>query len=274
MKIKKVVFCCDENKNFIDFWNINSKICKEKLGFEPVLYFLGNSKNYDLSEKFGDVIQIDPVKDVPTVIQVLWAKFHFTMEYFSDDVCLLQDLDTIPLQKEWFENLNNLNEDEYAHLNADAYSHGCHWMENGVAGLPANYHVAKGSTIKKYLDYNEKFSEIVSEFYNSGKYGVINRGGSVAPEYLKISPHAGYYCCEEHYTTDIFRKKNNGWDIKGFTIPLGKRIDRINTPNIYNFSMEQLKNNFYIDLHCPRPFEEYKNEITSILENSDFLNSK
>ena len=39
MKIDKVIFAADDSY-FLDFWPIQTKICKEVLGIEPVLFHI------------------------------------------------------------------------------------------------------------------------------------------------------------------------------------------------------------------------------------------
>jgi len=61
----------------------------------------------------------------------------------------------------------------------------------------------------------------------------------------------------------------------------GKRINRHNFPVILNnnleitaqlndgvFDWEKLKNGYYIDAHCPRPYIEYKKVIDNLVEIS------
>ena len=44
MKIDKIIFASDDS-HFLDFWEIQSKVCKEILGIQPVLFHITDSES-------------------------------------------------------------------------------------------------------------------------------------------------------------------------------------------------------------------------------------
>ncbi len=46
----------DSNSLYLDFWPIVSKIWKKKFNITPILYYIDENHNIEISEEFGKVI--------------------------------------------------------------------------------------------------------------------------------------------------------------------------------------------------------------------------
>ena len=61
MKLDKIIFAIDDNPEYSGFWEINSEICKKKIGVTPVLFKIGNTESDFYEDKFGIVKEVNPV---------------------------------------------------------------------------------------------------------------------------------------------------------------------------------------------------------------------
>lgn len=256
MKINKVIFTCNENEEYVGFWNSISKHFSERMEIEPVLYFLGDPDKFNISKKYGEVRAKMPVKDVPTRIQALWGKFYFTKEE-PETTWLIGDLDLYHFDKSYF---NIQGDYDYCHLHEFGYWAG-DWRTNTKTDLPGYYHVAKGSTFINIFNLNETFDEQVIYIRDSKKYGIGFNG--------KGWSHPGvdgeYQCCEENLSTDVLREKIQSLKFFGKTMPFASRIDREDIMLPLDSLERDIKSNRFYDMHCPRPYENYQDRIEYLL---------
>jgi hypothetical protein len=269
MKINKVLFVSNDNENYISFWPSISKHFKKYLGLDCKLFFIGdynkdNSKY--LTEDHGEIQFFKPLKEYPLIIQCLWGKFWFTQTEL-DTNWLIGDIDLYPLNKKYyFDALNKIPQDGYGHLNANGYKFG-NWYDVPKLGLPGYYHCAKGSKFKEFLNLSSSFEEDVKYIFESKKYGAALNGlhpnKETIPDRVKraIPDHYEYICCEEHLSTErLINKKDI---IHSFTYPTN--LVRLESPIFYN----KMDHDFYIDIHCPRPYTKYGADLEKILEKYD-----
>ena len=97
MKIERVIISSTKHKNYIDFWPIVSKAWKN-IGVKPTLIYTSNKKT-SISEKEDVIsIHIDKINPVFTAQNIrLLAPV-----LFPDEVCILSDIDIMPLSKNYF----------------------------------------------------------------------------------------------------------------------------------------------------------------------------
>jgi hypothetical protein len=258
MKIDKVLFTCNENVEYTGFWNSISKFYSTKIGITPVLYFIGNPDNYGLSNEFGEIRKINPVRDVSTRIQALWAKFYFTKDE-PNTTWLIGDLDLYHFDKSYFDLPENY---DYYHLNERAYNFNVSWVESKDVDLPGYYHVAKGSTFTEIYNLNDSFEDQVNYIKNSKKYGIgFNNKG-----WTHHAEDGHYQCCEENLSTEIMRTKLKQLRFYGKTLRDNSRLDRELILAPLDNIKTSIKNKLVVDMHCPRPYEKYQERIETILD--------
>jgi hypothetical protein len=274
MKIDKVIFT--SSPDYIDFWNINSKIYKEYLGIEPICFLFGEPpKDKNISEKYGKVKRVNFIDNLHKMLQLTWYKFYHTTTE-PETTWMIGDMDMIPLQKNWFvNNIADIPEDYYIHLNYTGIaqmmnkSYDC-WEQKGGnltdgVDLPAHYHVAKGKTFKKALNIENSFEENVKKIIAANRYGLgINFWGNSKGEDMY------YWCAEENYSSEmLFNSLQKGIvKFKGFHYH--NKLDRIDrndyTANGYGFDPIKLKNNQYVDIHCFKHYAQQENYLLEILK--------
>ena len=259
MKIQKVIFTIDDNPHYKSFWKSISKHFKTRLNFDSKLFVIGgNPETNDYSTEYGEVEIIEKVGGVPTIIQALIGKFYFTNTEL-ETTWLIGDLDLYPLQQFHFnENIKNINDDKYVHLNP--YAYGVNWR-NGNEGLAGYFHVAKGKIFENELGFTDKtFKDVCFEIFNSTKWGIMFHDIPGGNENKQASNDWGWFCCEEMYTGEKLRNCEVLVELPPTDISY-PRIDR--SSMLYN--EELLKNNYYIDFHAPRPYENHAEIIESII---------
>lgn len=260
MKIEKVIFTIDDNPHYKGFWSSISKHYSQRFNITPKLFIIGRNVDIDsYDSSHGEIEVIESIDGIPTIIQALIGKFYFTITE-PETVWKIGDLDLYPLQRAHFEDsILNVSEDSYVHLNP--YAYGTDWRD-GINGLAGYYHVAKGRVFEKELGFSEKsFRDVCEEIYNSNKYGIKFHNIQSNSENQKASDDWGWFCCEEMYTGDLLKNNKNLIEIHPAHY---NRIDRSDM----SYEFQKISQGFYIDLHSPRPYEQYSDIIEKIIENS------
>ncbi len=261
MKIDKVIFTIDDNPHYSGFWKSISKHYKERLSILPVLFIICDKKNIQIKSyqnNYGEIILIDKINNIPSIIQALIGKFYFTKTE-PETTWLIGDLDLYPLQQYHFKNeLLNVDENSYVHLNP--YGYGKNWRDK-INGLPGYFHVAKGKTFMEELKFQDKtFEDVCYEIYNSNYFGIQFHNIDANRENKKASSEYGWFCCEEMYTGSLLKNSNKLIELppKDVSYP---RIDRSNM----KYHLNMLESGHYIDFHAPRPYEDYEHVIEEII---------
>jgi hypothetical protein len=174
MKIDIAIMSCDDACSYSQFWEPVSLTWNLKFGIRPKLIYFGEK---EMSAKYGDVVKVAPIKDIPLYFQSVWARFWYT-SLEPHKVHITSDIDMFPVSKKFFiEDLHDYSNDSYVHLRGA-------WRP-----LPVCYHAAKGSTFCDVLSFPDTFEESCREVFNSDCHSFSHNGN------LK-------WGLEESYTTD------------------------------------------------------------------------
>jgi hypothetical protein len=278
--IDKILFVSDSNINYLGFWNSISKFYNTVFNIKPHLFFIGHINNQNekfLSNEYGEVSVIEPIKDIPIIIQALWGKFWLTTTE-PETNWLIGDIDLYLLDKNYLYNcLSKIdNDNAYIHLNANGYKLG-NWWDNPKVGIPGYWHLAKGKIFQEYLKLSNSFEEDCRYIFESKKYGILYNGlinnELHAPNRVKDKKEYGYICCEEQLSTERLIPYKNS--IHGFTYPEDSlRLETIfakngqSTPCEYSIISEFNKHIKYIDFHSPRPYDCFAKDIETLIYNA------
>lgn len=249
MKIDRVLFCLNNNELYTGFWNKVSEVWYKAYNATPTLLFNGSNnelKSLNLSNKYGDIVVI-PTSDSVKVQSkrnwtVTWSLFYGAT-LFPEEVCTTSGIDQIPLGNHIIDNIHNLDNESYVVCFYDAYKQ--------PNLFPSAYHIAKGKYFKEiYQIDNDWNKEILKVATTKNKY-----------------PHVEYdgWGLDEGYSSDILvssKKPITFW--KGFfhNVWVTKRLDR--SYNM-NYDIDLLQSGWYSELHSPRPYEEYKDYINTVI---------
>lgn len=274
MKIDKAIFGVDDSY-FLEFWPLQSKICKELLGIEPVLFYICDEDSDFYHDGNGLVKKIKKVDSVNTGLLACIVRMYGS-KYFPDEVCLTCDLDMLMINKDYFiTQIQKYNSDSLVIFTSDAYD-----LKRPEAaelfktqpfpftqemyGYP--YNAAKGKIFDKILNTDCSFEDFVRR-HKSYKQGY---------QYM--------WMIDEFYFADCVNNKDHGVEvnklIRGHSSPwkANRRIDRHNFPVQLEYQNEidaqlrdgvyqtdLLEQGYYIDVNCCRPYSKYRDEIDKIV---------
>lgn len=244
MKIDKVILASDSNNFYLDFWEPVSRLWKEKFNIDPVLCFFYKDyfeEQIEISEKYGKVLRIKSIPEIPIALQAQWSRYFFpSLE--EQSTWLLSDIDMIPMSEFYFiDQLKKINEDDYVHLNP---------CMNTYGRIPACYHVASGINYKKYLSLPNNWEKSLYDVYKYSNDKKLN-----------------IWFADENYSTMQLKDKNINF-IERDGGQNGHRVDR----DSWKYNEELIKKQFYYDCHSIRPYIKNKQEIDKLIQN--VLNSR
>lgn len=267
MKIEKIIVSCDDS-HYQYFWPVVAQVCKKVLNITPVLFKLGNDETDFYSDGNGLVKCIKKVENIPTSTQGQLLRLYGT-KFFPDQVCLISDIDMMLLSKEYFiESLKSYSQNSYVILTSDGYDlkrKECRDLFDFQV-YPICYHAAKGKIFEELLEIEETFEKFANKVIN---FKINNKKEWYTDEvYLSSMINKNY----EKYE---FHKLERGYQ-ENFYVPT--RIEKYNFPvdfrdneemrltnlRIGNYDKEKIKNGYYIDCHCVRPYGWYDKEIWEI----------
>jgi len=243
----KVIMSCDDNPFYYEFWNDVSSIWKNIFGFDPVLFYVSDTDNKFLSNQNGTVIRVPKVKDIPIYLQAQTARIYFT-KMFKDDVCLLSDIDIIPISKDFFNPktiLKFIKNDEFFHLNPTNREFG---------QFPMCYYVGFGSTYEKMFNTNtweEFLNKIIKYDFNAAKLGFT------LPHHLQDKQ---LWFSDELFLFSEIKNNNIKVLLNNKIIMPNQRLDR---EQLLSADVENIQN--YIDCHMPRPFSLFEKQINYLI---------
>lgn len=268
--IKYVLLSTNDNPLYIQFWALVASAWR-KMGVEPLLSLVTDKpyEEWKWMEEYGKVYQFPTKKDIP---EKNWSTFcRFFLYYLNlDDISIVSDIDMIPLNKEYLLSLpeNFYDTDHLLIKGYDAYiEHTKHLPDNGWAGpsvfpkFPGCYMIAKGSTWKNIINPNNlDFEELANSFYD---LNVFNNEKTYA-EALN-HPNFDEESLIRYLTWKWCPDKSKLIAKKRFSEWLPKLTDRIDRGE-WNIDPIRLQQDGYIDCHCLRPLETYKNLIIPLVD--------
>jgi len=245
MKIDRVILCLNANTTYVGFWNRVSKVWRLLFKVKPTLIFVGTEeqvRDLGLSDRYGEIhiLPPDPVISNNTFTwDVTWGLFYGA-SMFPDDVCMTCGIDQIPLGSSMFwDEVAKVDDDKFVVGFGRAYGHD-EWY-------PSSHLVAKGKKFKEIFNLTSDFR---SEVKKVEEWGVNHCGIAWGLDEL----YSGHIL--KHHPDTVFLEIFNDWR--------GARIDRSGKKE---YDMEKLTNYEYSELHAPRPYEEHREYLDTIIES-------
>jgi len=234
MTINRVILAANNNKNYIEFWPIVAKAWQE-MGIRPTLGLIA-TPDVVVDETLGDVIRFEPIPGVPQSTQAQAIRLLLPA-FFPDDVCIISDIDMLPLDMDYFhKSVEDIPDDAFVVFKDKAYT-------SEMKQYPMCYNVAKGSTYAKVFKVkNRRHIQAMMQGWCALGYG---------------------------WSTDelILWKSLQEWNKETHLLRLlghkvEKRLDRS------DWRMELiLVEDYYIDCHMPRPYSQYKEGIDLVIQS-------
>lgn len=272
MKVDKIIFGCDDNPDYLFYWEINARVCREVLEIEPVLFWITDEDSDFYHDGHGLVKKI---KKLPDHIIEEWGQtFHSSAfqaqnvrlwgtKFFPEEVCLTSDIDLILFNKNYLdENVITADPDDFVILASDAYDP--QRPEGSKFGTPRYaipYLCGKGKTFCEILDLYSDYKLFIQGL------ALFNNGFSTDELYV------GKMISE--YTGNIkIHKKKRGASSYFFC---NRRIEKFhfyNRESMDHTPKEDLRLDLsgylcldnYIDAHLPGPYDVYKEKVDNLVK--------
>lgn len=241
MIIKYVIMSMDDNPLYQKFWDINKDLWYNNIGITPILVHVTDDLNSNYSINYYDKYIIFKIKKILNINSGFQAQISrlFITQFFLNDVLLTSDIDMFPLSKNYFNSINDIDENKMVIFSSDAY--------NNEVRYPMCYNAAKGKIFSSILNLNNSFKEFCEKL---------------------LTYNWGWDTDEKFFSSKIVLRKDDCVFLKrGWINGVAKnRIDRVN----WNYDVSKLKEGGYIDSHSLRPFELYSNEINKLINHVKF----
>lgn len=238
LKIDRVILASDTNPLYLPFWPLVARAWKERIGIQPTLALIAED-DIAIDTSIGDVIRFKPIPGIKTSMQAQVMRLLLPI-YFPDQVCIISDIDMLPISKEYF--------------------------INSVADIPDDKFVV-------YRDHGYGTNSLRFPMcYNAGKgylFQSIFKINTVEDIPQKIKEWAALNCGWE--TDEVMLYKHvRGWEhfndkcvLLHHTSMVPQRIDRAD----WKYSKNKLKEGYYVDSHMVRPLDKFYKEIKELTDD-------
>lgn len=250
----KAVFVCDDNAVYSDFWEPQAKFMYSKHGLHSILYYITSETTHNMfTSEYAEVRIIPEEKGISKLLQALLAKWYFPAVEKTDEPQFICDIDCFILSKTFVHMIKN-------------QTNLFHLSPYGGNGVPGYYVYGTPSELNVFFKINgDSFRDFCIKIMNSEH--LQNLKEYEANQFSKeASPDWKYFCTEEKYAYACSKDYTGTvTNIMHHPLPSYNRICR-SANSTYHPSI--LTAGFYIDYHCPRPYDEYKDTILDILHKS------
>ena len=234
MQLTKVLMGVNDNPHYTGFWPIVSRFWRERIGIEPVLLKIAAEEAPVRQDRYGKVMTFKAVAGVDTGFQSQVVRL-FAPKLFPDDVCLLADVDVLPLNRAYYQQqVHAANKRQIVVYNADAYA-----PAGREKRYPISYVAGLGSCLQRAFGDWFNFANCVQHLQRLGL-------GWDTDELFMTR------CLDDLPNTSlVLRQRNPTSKGKGWGGVAWRSIDRSD----WQYDLELIKKDYYIDAHLPRPAE-------------------
>lgn len=237
MKITRVILSSNESREYLDFWPIVSKAWIN-LGIQPTLVYTGEEA---LTEP--NIINLN-IKSINSAFVAQNVRL-LAPALFPEDVCIISDIDDMPLSKKYFQdNIKDFDDDKFIIYRPDAVP------ENMISIM---WNAAKGQVWSKIFDVynlNDIKNKLISWYPNN--YSV--RGQNWYFDQIILRNKINTF--HEKFPSSVIELSD---ELTGFN-----RLNRSKLKR--NFRKFYIEGTDYTDFHMPRPYKKHKKLIDKVYE--------
>lgn len=230
-KIDFVIISSDDTPLYKDFYPIVAEQWY-KLGFQTYYINITDKQNI-VGNKWGIVHSFKAIDGFSTGFQSQIIRL-FAARFINGNI-LTSDIDMLPLNKDYFNQpVNELTNDNIILYSGQPYG--------TVPYYPMCYVLSNTKTLEKCLGIeNDTFETYCKKLHS--KYG-------------------GAWNTDEHFMYDQFQNHLDKLIIK----PVRDRRTRIDRSK-WEYDINLLKQNYYIDSHLVRPYSQYSQQIDKLIND-------
>lgn len=246
----RCIFVSDNNPVYLGFWKPQAEHMWKRFGLKSILYFISSESDTSLfRSEYAEVRYIPLLSNVPSIVQALFAKWYFPGYETSEERLFICDIDCFVLSKSFVNYIKEVN--TIFHLKIKE-------KEN----LPGYYVSGTPQQLRSFFRGDDiSFEKFCLRAIRESKHHLPE---SHVSEFSKAaSSDWKYFGSEEHYATECAKIYQDKTD-SSFSSPF-PNVNRICRSCYSYYDSNRLIKDEYIDYHCPRPYEDYKNVIESIL---------
>jgi len=238
MKLDKVILAADDNPAYLQLWPLVACFWKVRIGVEPVLLHVTKVVAEPKITEPG-VYALPLVPGLPSGFQSQIARLYGPL-LFPDDVCILSDIDMLPLSKSYYHDaVAGLDDDSVVVFSADAYE------SRREVRYPMCYVAGRGAILTAAFGVEEDFASFARRLAR------FDWGWSTDELYMSQA-----IARSEHQKRVLLRR---GWH-KGVA---HRRLDRTR----WSYDPALASADYYVDSHLPRPIDQHLDSVTALVRD-------
>jgi len=235
---ERVILATDTNPTYIQFWPLVAQAWRHWIGLKPTLALIADD-DVKVDESLGDVIRFKPIPGIPTSFYAQVVRLLLPAVLYPDEVCLLSDIDMLPLSKIFFlQSAAKARDDDYVVYTDKAY-------DGSSMQYPICYNAARGSVFRELVGIKsiEEIPAKVREWFG-----------------FKI----GWTSDELILFGLLLSWSGNPDRLVRLGYKMGsQRIDR----SCWDFDELLLSSGYYVDSHMLRPYDKHRVQIDALVES-------
>lgn len=268
MVIDKVIMSCDDS-HYQYYWPVVAKVCKKIIKATPVLFKIGQEESDFYFDGNGIVKNVKALPNIETGIQSLFYRIYGT-KLFPEEICLISDIDMLLMSYDYFQGtIKNFSDDSIVVYTSDAYDlerkDSKDLFSTNIFGMC--YNAAKGKIFTDVLDLNGSFEDFLKtidsfksdkglEWYGDEVY-LTNQIEKYSDKYEVHKLRRGV---EEGF---VIKNRIEKWNFPVEHVNEQMRLDNLRDGN---YDPQLLREGFYLDCHCIRPFGFFEKEINDVAD--------
>lgn len=237
--IDRAILACDTNPMYLQFWPLVARAWSQLIGIKPTLFLITDDPNTPVDTSLGDVIFVKPIPGVSTATHAQVMRLLGPV-YFPNDICIMSDIDMLPLKKDYFvDSVAHIPDDQFVVYRDKGYG-------DDSIRFPMCYNAGKGYLYQSIFKVNS-----IDNIPGKIQEWVSNKWGWETDE---VALYKHVYGWEKVKTNCVFLHH---------TSMVERRIDRA----CWGYDKQKLKRNFYVDAHMVRPLDKYRKEIEELAQD-------
>lgn len=225
----------------------------EKIGFTPILAFVGETMPANLKERVSSktrILHVSPISGITDGFVSQTIRLLIPCLY-GDTVSITSDVDMVPLSRKYFEDLLSAHSEagEFVVASSDAYKDSVRYPICYLMGTGHQFSSILGGIYQKSSTSDYWLEETLIEWQKQGHGWDTDE--LVFSKALEESITSGKVQA---------RKLNREWIVSEIGRVATKRIDRV----CWSVDKDKLNLGDYIDCHLPRPLSYNKDLVKEI----------
>lgn len=250
MKLDCVITSCNLNNLYFDFIPLFIKSWNKLYpNVDVKIILISNYIPNEIEQYKNNIILFSPIDNISTAFTSQYIRLLYPCILNYNNGILITDMDMIPMNSTYYtENIKNINDDKFIY-----YRDALIYQYKEIAMC---YNIALNKTWKDVFNINN-----VEDI----KQRIINVNNNI--NYVEGHGTNGWTTDQ----TDLYKyiinwnKKTNNFVFLDDKKTGYNRLDR-GTFNLDDNEISKIKNGFYTDYHCYRPYKQYKQINDAILD--------